>query len=571
MKYNKQFADFLAKMESVANPSNKAKIHAIQEAYMVCTESDTETDVLVEGNEVLKGAEAKAPETHRTLDATRYGKSTPEQKAATTAKNQAQQAENAKAMQGFDDAKKNIMRNAVIQPGQVDAWVDARLKPAIKEIVSRGDGFLNPEEKKAQYKEDKKDFMEKFNKNTAEAKKELDDALKAADKFLADEKEYAREEKEYQAAQKARAERDELAEKGQSKSEELDASKTDPKFNAKYDPLNATKEDSAMRAGYQKAMEDMKKKDEPEAKAEEAKAEEAPAAEEKKFSRPGMPTGLTDDTKERIAAADKKPGVLSRMKQGVYNWADKNKQALDDEEAAIAKRNSGVANPDIYGENTLASKAGRAVKGGFFGGLKRLFQSVDAEGLRACFESVYGDSSEFSDDDIRTICESVYRRALTEGAVGNNALVESALLEGEALDKILATIKKLGLGSAVVAALAGTAVGGIHALDGQPNSSKQTIEFTSQTPNNMYGKYAAAATDDIKLSAENAKKLLTQVMHNHDKQKDSVFSKACDYMNDLLNSKSALNGTNADSLNHLAKVAFDGTNFAKAELAKDAK
>ena len=412
MKYNKQFADFLAKMESVANPSNKAKIHAIQEAYMVCTEAETETDVLVEGNEVLKGVDAKAPETHRTLDATRYGKSTEEQKAATTAKNQAQQAENAKAMQGFDDAKKNLMKNAAIQPGQVDAWVDARLKPAIQQIVSRGDGFLTPEEKKAQYKQDKKEFMEEFKADQADAKKELDDALKAADKFLADEKEYSREEKEYQDAQKARAERDELAEKGQSKSDELDASKTDPKFNAKYDPLNATKEDSAMRAGYQKALEDMKKKDEPE-----AKAEEAPAAEENKFSRPEMPSGLTDDTKERIAAADeeKKPGRLASLKKGISDWASKGLKDLDEKEAEIAKRNKGVADPSVYGENSIASKAGRGTKRGLLGLLKKAFGDADCRKLRSCFESVYGDSSEFSDDEIRAICESVYRRAMLDG------------------------------------------------------------------------------------------------------------------------------------------------------------
>lgn len=415
MTYNKQFVDFLAKMESVANPSNKAKIHAIQEAYLECTKAETETDALVEGNEVMKGAEAKAAETHRTLDATRYGKSTEEQKAATTAKNQAQQAENAKAMQGFDDAKKNLMKNAAIQPGQVDAWVDARLKPAIQQIVSRGDGFLTPEEKKAQYKQDKKEFMEEFKADQADAKKELDDALKAADKFLADEKEYARENEEFKAAEKAREERDELAKKGQSKSEELDASKTDPKFNAKYDPLNATKEDSAVRAGYQKAMEDMKKKEEAEAKAD-AEPKESPA-EEKKFTRAEMPSGLSKDTKERIAAADEenKPGRLASIKKGVSDWANKGLKDLDEKEAEIAKRNKGVADPSVYGENSVASKAGRGAKRGLLGLLKKAFGDADCRKLRSCFESVYGDSSEFSDDDIRTICESVYRRAMLDG------------------------------------------------------------------------------------------------------------------------------------------------------------
>lgn len=418
MKYNKQFADFLAKMESVANPSNKAKIHAIQEAYMVCTKSDT--DVLVEGNEVLKGVDAKAPETHRTLDATRYGKSTPEQRAAAAAKNRAQHAENAKAMQGFDDAKKNIMKNAVLQPGQVDAWVDARLKPAIKDILSRGDEILDPEQKKYQYKQDKKEFMEKFKKDTAAAKKELDDAIKAANKSAADEKEYAREREEYEKAQAERQRQDELAKNGRSKSDELDASKTDPKFNAKYDPLNANKEDSAMRAGYQRALEDMRRKSEPEPKAEpkaEDKVEEAPAAEDKTFTRPAMPSGLTDDTKGRIAAADeeKKPGRFASLRKGISDWASKGIKDLDDEEAAIAKRNKGVADPSVYGENSVASKAGRGAKRGFFGLLKKAFGDADCRKLRSCFESVYGDSSAFSDDDIRTICESVYRRAMLDG------------------------------------------------------------------------------------------------------------------------------------------------------------
>jgi len=37
--------------------------------------------------------------------------------------------------------------------------------------------------------------------------------------------------------------------------------------------------------------------------------------------------------------------------------------------------------------------------------------AVNIKGLRATFESVYGDSKDFSDNEIRTICESCYRRS----------------------------------------------------------------------------------------------------------------------------------------------------------------
>lgn len=40
------------------------------------------------------------------------------------------------------------------------------------------------------------------------------------------------------------------------------------------------------------------------------------------------------------------------------------------------------------------------------------FESVSDKGLREAFESVYGDSSEFNDGQIRAICESCYRRTI---------------------------------------------------------------------------------------------------------------------------------------------------------------
>lgn len=384
MAYNKQFVDFLAKLEGVANPGNKAKIRHIRDAYMECAASSDRA--LVEENEVFKSIGAQASETHRLPSATRNGSSTPEQKAAAAAKSKAQRDANAKAMAGFEDAKSTIMTNAVIQPGKVDGWVDAMLKPAIKKIISQGDGFNDADVKKYQYQQEKAEFMKEFKDNQKAADKELKDAIKKANKFAEDEKAYAREEEEYQAQQKAREEREnKQAEKGK----EWEGKMTDTDFNPVRDPLNATKEMSAFNAGKEAAKRELARNSDTE-KESSKEATQAPS-EEKTFTRAPMPTGPSADTKERIAAAEKKPGFLSRMKQGVYNWADKNKQALDDEEA------------------------GRAAKGRFFGGLKRLLQSVDAEGLRACFESVYGDSSEFSDDDIRTICESVYRRAMLAG------------------------------------------------------------------------------------------------------------------------------------------------------------
>lgn len=99
---------------------------------------------------------------------------------------------------------------------------------------------------------------------------------------------------------------------------------------------------------------------------------------------------------EKKAQFDKEMEDMAATSQKMSNVAKGKKEMSKEQADAFMK--------DFAGVDTKKSEDGD--KKSWW---KRLFAS-DMRAARAAFESVYGDSSRFSDDEIATICESIYRR-----------------------------------------------------------------------------------------------------------------------------------------------------------------
>ena len=258
-----------------------------------------------------------------------------------------------KSEEKFPDAAKTVTKAAETEPGKIDAWVDYRLKPVIAR-AKKADGLGGEEGSKAKYKSDYKAAKDKYKAEDKEArereKAEREDALAKS------REEVKRKEDE---ANKAASQK-KLDELGKNREYKYDASM----------PLNATDEDINHRIAGARS-EDMAKGEEADAK---YRAAEKGWEDSGETYEPG--TAMSDEDIAKDQAAKKK--------------------AADD---AAAAADSAFSDAEKWwsdnGENWgMADVA-----------------AVNIKGLRAAFESVYGDSSEFSDREIRTICESCYRRS----------------------------------------------------------------------------------------------------------------------------------------------------------------
>lgn len=321
---NKNFDRFLAMLESKAStPERKADLRAARELYR--------TGTLTEGWTTLQGVSNWGKQKLGNLfgaggkDSTKYGNATkaPEIKERDDAK--------AARIREVDDnlskASKLVVDAAEWNPGQVDAWVDCRLKPAIQRSLEQEGGFLTPEEKKKAFKAEKSHFEEIYrNADKSDVrvwKDKMKDSLKKAD----EEEAYRKEEEQTKADEEQYRKERELAAKAQEKRDALDKYSTE---HTAQDPVNGTGLDSNTRAATARS-EDFNK------------AEADRKATAPKDGEPSMSGSEADDAYQKMM--------------------------------------------DFFGE------------------------AVSAKKLRAAFESVYGDSSEYSENDIRTICESCYRRS----------------------------------------------------------------------------------------------------------------------------------------------------------------
>lgn len=258
---NKEFDQFLAMLESKAStPERKADLHAARELYHkgVMTEGwTTISDIGKWGLSKLgnvfggkgktsadyKGAE-KAPEIKERDDA----------KAARIRE----------VDENLSKASKLVIDAAEWNPGQVDAWVDYRLKPAIEKSLKSEGGFLTPEEKKEAFDEERAKF-EKIYKNADKSdKKAWEDNMSAALKKADEDEAYRKEEEQFKAAEEQDKKDREMAAASQEKRDALDSK---AEGHTAQDPVNGTDLDSNMRAAtarseeFNKREEDRKKTD----------------------------------------------------------------------------------------------------------------------------------------------------------------------------------------------------------------------------------------------------------------------------------------------------------------------
>ena len=152
---------------------------------------------------------------------------------------------------------------------------------------------------------------------------------------------------------------------------------------------------------------------------EEHKAEEArKAASQKKMDELGsnreykysadMPLNATDkDINEHVATA--RSADLAKAEEADEKMREAEKRWADDGETVE------FGNP-MSSEEVAKNQAEKKRLADFadsidFDSLMPDVAAVNIKGLRAAFESVYGDSSGFTDNEIRAICESCYRRS----------------------------------------------------------------------------------------------------------------------------------------------------------------
>ena len=243
------FDQFLAILESKASdPERKADLQAAHELYKkgVLTEGwTTISDIGKWGRSKLGNVFGGAGK-----DSSKYGNAAkaPEIKERDDAK----AARLREVDEKLNKAGRLVIDATEWNPGQVDAWVDCRLKPAIEKSLNTEGGFLTSDEKKAAFKEEKKKF-EKIYRNADKSDKKvwednMADAMKKADEAEA----YRKEEEQSKAADEADRKARELATYSQEKRDALD--KKDEGHTA-LDPVNGTELDSNMRAATARSEE----------------------------------------------------------------------------------------------------------------------------------------------------------------------------------------------------------------------------------------------------------------------------------------------------------------------------
>lgn len=261
---NKKFDQFLAMLESKAStPERKADLHAARELYhkSALTEGwTTKEGVNRMGSGILNriggwfGSMGK--------DSSKYGNAT---RAPEIKERDDKLAQHIQEIdENLNQASKLVVDAAEWNPGQVDAWVDYRLKPAIKKSLKAEGGFLTPEEKKEAFDEERAKF-EKIYKNADKSDKKVwEDNMSAALKKADEDEAYKKEEEQSKAAEEKDKKDREMAAKAQEKRDALDSK---AEGHTAQDPVNGTDLDSNMRAAtarseeFNKREEDRKKTD----------------------------------------------------------------------------------------------------------------------------------------------------------------------------------------------------------------------------------------------------------------------------------------------------------------------
>lgn len=251
--------------------------------------------------------------------------------------------------ENFPNAAETVTTLAETSPGKVDAWVDCRLKPVIRR-AKKADGLGGSEGSKAKYKSDYKTAEKKYKAEDKEAReKEKADRAEALAKSKEEEQRKADE------ARKAAS---------QKKMDEL-GSNREYKYSADM-PLNATEKDINQHVATARSN-DMRKAEEADKQMRDAEKYWEDNGETAEFGKPMSDEELAAQKAEEKRKADEADSAIADAEKW---WSE---------------------NGDNYGLADVAA--------------------VNIKGLRAAFESVYGDSSEFTDAEIRTICESCYRRS----------------------------------------------------------------------------------------------------------------------------------------------------------------
>ena len=348
---NKKFYDYLVMLENAAPASKKADFRAARELYAKKAQTEGIFDI-------FRGGQGKK----ETLGQNTYGGSKGHDKGESSADMKKAKAEEAEAFKAaeknFDKAGDSIIDLAKHKPGQVDAWVDAKLEPAIKKAITTDNAINTAEEMKAGYESDKKEWLKKYKEEEAAAKKAMDD-----------EHEYSREKAAYDKGVEDEIKQLDKFDDAEDKRAEVGKNPTYDKWDNSM-PLNMSKEEINPTVA-QKKHENLV------AKQENEKAE-------KNLKKFADDNDLGSDT-----------GVPMH---GIHSdQVEKNRKAEAEKRAADEKDFDEEYNR-AFGNSDWAAD----------------FASVNDKGLRSVFESVYGDSSQFSDAEIRAICESCYRRSLAK-------------------------------------------------------------------------------------------------------------------------------------------------------------
>jgi hypothetical protein len=265
-----------------------------------------------------------------------------------------------KAEEGFPAAADTVIKAAETQPGKIDAWVDYRLEPAIKR-ARKADGLGGSEGSKAKYKSDYNAAKKKYKEEDKEAREK---ARKDEEESLA----RSREEIEYKKQQEDRKADEKRMSDSEKKREDL-GSNRDYKFSAEQ-KLNSTDKDINRHVATARS-EDMAKGEEADKKMNAADKFWEENGDKAEFGTPMSDEEIAADQAEKRAEQKHKNDEADNAMAAAEKWWSDN--------------------GDNYGLADVAA--------------------VNIKGLRAAFESVYGDSSEFTDAEIRTICESCYRRS----------------------------------------------------------------------------------------------------------------------------------------------------------------
>lgn len=344
---NQKFVNYLQLLESRAPASQKADFHNALELYKA------KAARMESNGNPFERSTANLGLTQKPFSASTRTPGTGIDNAKRTPEMVKADEERAKkirdAEENFPAAAETITTAAETEPGKVDAWVDCRLKPAIRR-AKKADGLGGSEGSKAKYKSDYKTAEKKYKAEDKEAREQ-----EQADRAEALAKAKEEEQRKADEARKAAS---------QKKMDEL-GSNREYKYSADM-PLNATDKDINQHVATARS-DDMRKAEEADKQMRDAEKYWADNGETVEFGKP-----MSD---EEIAAKKAEE-----------------KRKADEADSAIADAEKWWSeNGDNYGMADVAA--------------------VNIKGLRAAFESVYGDSSEFTDAEIRTICESCYRRS----------------------------------------------------------------------------------------------------------------------------------------------------------------